>query len=89
MEKERLTVKDLKEYINNFDAVYDDASVAILKPGDGKTITDAEIVFKDSLGIILSPTKDTERQAMLSVCSREDGEKIEQIYKKVRYGEEN
>lgn len=87
--KERLTVKELRDYLNNLDPVYDDASVAIIKPGNEETILKEEIVYKSSLNLVLSPTKDKERQAMLTVCSREDSDEIEQIYKKVRYGEEN
>lgn len=87
--KERLTVKELRDYLNNLDPVYDDASVAIIKPGNEETILKEEIVYKPSLNLVLSPTKDKERQAMLTVCSREDSDEIEQIYKKVRYGEEN
>ena len=87
--KERLTVKELRDYLNNLDPVYDDASVAIIKPGDEKTILREEIVYKPTLNLVLSPTKDKERQAMLTVCSREDSKEIEKIYNKVRNGEEN
>lgn len=87
-EKEKLTVKELREYLNKLDPKFDNASVAIMKPGTEKTIVEQEIVYKSSLGIVESPTKDKERQVMLSLCSREDADKIETIYKKVRYGEE-
>jgi hypothetical protein len=58
-----------------------------MKPGTD-TILDEEIVCKSSLGIVLSPTKDKERQAMLTLCSREDMDKIETIYKQVKDGKE-
>ena len=85
--KERLTIKDVKEYLENLDPKFDDSSVAIMKPGNLGTILDLEIATKESLGIVLSPTTDKERQSMLAFCSREDSEKIEEIYKKHRYGD--
>ena len=84
--KERLTVKDLREYLDKLDPKYDSASVTIMKPVE-ETIVKEEIAIKESLGIIVSPTKDKERQSMLAFCSREDSDKIEEIYKKHRYGD--
>lgn len=85
-ERERLTVKDLRDYLNSLESKFDNSSVAVIKPNED-TILDMEIVCKDSMNIVLSPTKDTERQSMLVLCTRKDTEEIEEIYKKHRNGE--
>jgi len=84
--KERLTVQDLRDYLDKLDPKFDNASIGIIKPG-GDRIVDYEIATKESIGIVLSPTKDKERQAVLAFCSREDSDKIEEIYKKHKDGE--
>lgn len=84
--KEILTVQDLKDYLNKLDSKFDSASIGIMKPSEDR-IVDYEIASKESLGIILSPTKDKERQAVLAFCSREDSDKIEKIYKRHKDGE--
>jgi len=77
--KERLTVKQLRDYLAKLDPKFDDASVAIIKPGK-ETIVDEEIATKNCLDIVLSPTTDKERQAMLVLCGRETLDEIESIY---------
>ena len=84
--KERLTVQDLRDYLNKLDPKFNSASVGIMKPGE-ETIMEIEVAAKETLGIVLSPTKDKERQAILTFCSREDSDKIEQIYRKHKDGE--
>lgn len=86
MNKERLTVKDLRDYLNSLESKFDNSSVAVMKPNDS-TILDMDIVCKDSMNILLCPTKDTERQSMLVLCTRKDIEEIEKIYKKHVNGE--
>ncbi len=86
MNKERLTVKDLRDYLNSLESKFDNSSVAVMKPNDD-TILDMDIVCKDSMNIVLSPTKDIERQSMLVLCTRKDTKEIEEIYKKHRNGE--
>ena len=89
--RERLTIRDLKDYLDKLEPKFDSASVAILKPGDNGKILKDEIAVKESLGLCLSPTTDIERQAILSFCSREDMDKIEEIYKQHKekyYGKE-
>ena len=80
---ERLTVKELREYLLGLDPKFDNASIAIAKPGL-KTIIDEEIVVKNCLDVVISPTKDTERQAMVLPCGRETLQEIEKIYKQKR-----
>ena len=80
---ERLTVKELREYLLGLDPKFDNASIAIAKPGL-KTIIDEEIVVKNCLDVVISPTKDTERQAMVLLCGRETLQEIEKIYKQKR-----
>lgn len=80
---ERLTVKELREYLLGLDPKFDSASIAIAKPGL-KTIIDEEIVVKSCLDVVISPTKDTERQAMVLLCGRETLQEIEKIYKQKR-----
>ena len=81
--KEILTVKDLREYLLSLDSKFDNASVAILKPGVTR-IVDEEIAMKNSLGVVLSPTTDKEKQAMLVLCGRETQEELESIYRQRR-----
>lgn len=83
MEHERLTVKDLRDYLLNLDPKFDNASVAILKPGS-KTIIDEEIAIKSCLDVVISPTTDNERQAMVVLCGRETLQEVEKIYQQRR-----
>lgn len=81
--EDRLTVKELREYLLSLDSKFDNASIAIAKPGTS-TIIDEEIATKNCLDVVLSPTKDKEKQAMVLLCGRETLQEIEKIYKQRR-----
>lgn len=80
MEENRLTVKDLRDYLMSLDPKFDDASIAIAKLGTS-TIVDEEIATKNCLDVVLSPTTDKERQAMVLLCGRETLEEINKSFK--------
>lgn len=85
MEENRLTVKDLRDYLMSLDPKFDNASIAIAKLGTS-TIIDEEIATKSCLDVVLSPTTDKERQAMVLLCGRETLEEINKSFKQKWHG---
>lgn len=79
--KERKTVKDLREYLETLDPKFDSASLGVMFPSEER-IVDFDIVT--NMDVVLSPTKDKERQAILAFGGRDTLDKIEEIYKKRR-----
>lgn len=86
--EDRLTVKELREYLLSLDPKFDNASIAIAKPGTS-TIIDEEIATKNCLDVVLSPTKDKERQAMVLLCGRETLEEINKNFKQRWHGRDS
>lgn len=84
--KERKTVKDLKEFLESLDPKFDNASLGVVFSSDER-IVDYDIVV--SIGTVISPTKDKERQAALVFGGRNMMEKVEENYKKHKEKDNN